>query len=57
MHRILKHRCGLNPEQLSDEEFVEAVRDYMLLVKFENEILCDTITNALLKFWNLINKK
>lgn len=57
MHRVLKYRCGLDPELLTDEEYEEAVRDWFLLQKFENEVLCNTIYNALLKFWNDINKK
>lgn len=54
---MVRHFTGLNPEALTDDEYIDAFRDYSLVRKRELADFETAQLNALLRFWNLINKK
>lgn len=57
VYGMVRHFTGKNPEELTEEQFFRAFRDYSFLRRRE---MLDQETiqlNALLRFWNMINKK
>lgn len=46
---MIRVEMRINPEELTDDEQLEAIRDLLLVQKAKNEAIHDTIYNSMLK--------